>query len=57
MPLRAGYRLISLAEKELTTGSDCPGKKQRHGVILMVQLSKKASIALELNYIPADNVL
>ena len=30
MPLRAGYRLISLAEKELTMGSDCPGKKQRH---------------------------
>ena len=57
MPLTAGYRLISLAVKELTTGSDCPGKKQRHGVILKVQLSKKASIALELNYIPADNVL
>ena len=34
-------RLVSLAEKELTTDSNCFGK-ERHGVILKVQLSTKA---------------
>jgi len=37
-------QLISLAEKELTTGSNCFGKL-RHGVILKVQLIKKACSA------------
>ena len=37
-------QLISVAERELTSGSNCSGK-QRHGLlILKVQLSKKASL-------------
>ena len=42
-PLRAGCGLISPAEKELTTGSNCSEKK-RHGIILKVQLSKIAGL-------------
>ena len=42
MLLRAGCRLISPAVKELTNSSNCSGK-QRHGVILKLQLSQKAS--------------
>ena len=41
MSLKSGCWQISLAEKELTTGSNCSGK-QRQGVILNMQLSKKA---------------
>jgi len=43
MSLRAGYRKISLAEKELTTSSNCSAK-QRQRVILKMQLSKKAGL-------------
>ena len=39
--LRACCRLISLAGREFTTGSNCSGK-QRYGVILKLQLSKRA---------------
>ena len=42
-PLRAGCGLISPAEKELTTGSNCPEKK-RHGIILKVQFTKIAGL-------------
>ena len=42
MLLTAGCRLISMAVKELTTSSNC-SEKQRHGVILKVQLIQKAS--------------
>ena len=41
--LRACCRLISLADREFTTGSNCSGK-QRYGVILKLQLSKRASL-------------
>ena len=41
MSLKSGCWQISLAEKELTTGSNCSGK-QRQRVILKMQLSKKA---------------
>lgn len=45
LPYNAGMscQLISLATKELTTSSNCSGK-QRHGVILNMQLSKKATL-------------
>ena len=43
MSLRASFWLISLPEKELTTSLNYSGN-QRHGVTLMVQLSKKASL-------------
>ena len=43
MSLRAGGRLISLAEKDPIMGSNCP-RKQRHKVILKEQLSKKAPL-------------
>ena len=46
MPLRADSRLISLAEKNLTTGSNNT-RKQAHGVILLVQLSRKAGLTNE----------
>ena len=42
MLLTAGCRLISMAVKELTTSANC-SEKQRHGVILKVQLIQKAS--------------
>ena len=38
-----GWRLISLAEKDLATSSNCSGK-QISGVILKLQLSKKDSL-------------
>ena len=47
----------SLAEKELTTSSKCK-RKQRHGGILEMQLSKKAGLTVKkpaylfLSYIP-----
>ena len=40
MLLRAGFQLISLAEKEFITSSNCSG----HDVILKVQLRKKAEL-------------
>ena len=43
MLLRTGCRLISPAEKDLTISSNCSGK-QRHGVILKEQWSKKATL-------------
>ena len=45
MSLTAGCRLISPAEKDLTTGSNGSGK-QKHGVISKVQLSKKYGFPL-----------
>ena len=39
-----GWRLISLAEKDLTTSSNCSGKQTR-GVILKLLLSKKDSLS------------
>ena len=55
--LRAGCWLISLAEKELTTSSNCSGK-QRHDVILRFCCIKKWAWLIEkpfwlfLGYIP-----
>jgi len=43
MSLRGSCRLISASEKDPTTSSNCTGK-QRHGVILTVQLSEKAGL-------------
>lgn len=40
MLLRTGFQLISPAEKELITGSNCSGQ----AVILKVQLRKKAEL-------------
>ena len=45
MFLTAGYRLISPAEKDLTTGSN-GSEKQTHGVISKMQLSKKCGFPL-----------
>ena len=39
-----GWQLISLAEKDLTTSSNCSGKQTR-GVILKLLLSKKDSLS------------
>ena len=43
MSLRASLRLISPAEKDLITCSNCL-RKQRHGITLKMYLSKKASL-------------
>ena len=43
MLLRAGCWLISPAEKDLTTSSNCSGR-QRHGVILKEHLSEKDAL-------------
>ena len=43
MSLRASCGLISSADKELTTGSNC-SVKQRHGRILKEQLCKKSCL-------------
>ena len=42
MSLRAGCRLISLAEKELVTSSNCSGKQRQGVILIMMQLGKKA---------------
>ena len=52
--LRACCRLISLAGREFTTGSNCSGK-QIYGVILKLQLSKRACLTNQksvLSFIP-----
>ena len=43
MSLRACCRLILLAKKDLSTSSNC-SRRQRHGVILKEQLSKKSCL-------------
>ena len=43
MSMRTSCQLILPAEKELTISSNCL-EKQRHGITLKVQLSKKASL-------------
>ena len=45
MSLRAGCRLISLAEKELITSSNCSGKQRQGVILIMMQLGKKADHA------------
>ena len=47
MSLRAGCRLISLAEKELITSSNCSGKQRQGVILIMMQLGKKADHATE----------
>ena len=54
MLLTAGCRLISMAVKELTTSSNC-SEKQRHGVILKVQLIQKTSWTNNILRLPVLN--
>ena len=44
--LRAGGQLISPTGKELTTSSNC-SRNQQHGVILIMQLNKIASMTIK----------
>ena len=48
--LRACCRLISLAGREFTTGSNCSGK-QRYGLILKLELSNRASLTNQKSFL------